>query len=420
MAKDVTFSAIDVGTTKVLTLIGRHDGMGGAEILGAGLAPSSGLRKGIIVDAGEAQESIRASLNDARQAAGVAPASAFVTVSGVHVESYPCAGTLHSTRQNVPVSQAELDRALAEAHPMDLPPRKRVLHKLPRTYSIDGLNSVRNPIGMHALRIDVEAVCMAGDASAVSAVVNAVESARLRVEGVVAAPIAVAEAVLTEDEMERGVVVMDIGGGVTTLALYRHGSLWSAGVLPLGGSQFTSDLSVALNISYEGALELKERHGVAALDVMGDDEAVAIEDPAEGRFLRVERRTIARYLHERAGELFKLAALKLRGYNHATLPSGGLVLTGGGSSIRGIERVARQVLGSPVRFALPDNPALPYDLRDPAFSAGIGAFYWAARRPHSAESVRGDERRHSVNASHAQANASPLGWFKGRMSKVAS
>lgn len=419
MTKDVTITAIDVGSAKVLTIIGRCNEWGGAEVLGAGLAPTAGMRKGVVVDAGEAREAIHASFVDARNAAGVSPASAFVTVSGVHLEGYLSWGALHSLRQNAPLTPSELARAVQAAHPADLPPAKRLLHKLPRVYSVDGLRGVRNPLGMHALQLEAETICVAGDAASIGALVGAVENTRVRVEGLVAAPIAAAEAVLTDDEMERGVVLMDIGAGVTTLAVYHHGSLWNAAVLPLGGNQFTSDLSVALNISFESAEEIKVGHGQAALDLMGD-EAVVVEDTVEGRMVRVERRTVARYLHDRAGELFRLAALKLRGFYYVNLPPAGLVLTGGGSNLRGIERVARQVLGSPVRFGCPEDSALPYDLRDPAFSAGVGALNWASMQPRSMESVREEQRRVKFNASYAQANAGPLSWLKGRMSKVAS
>lgn len=418
MSRDVTLTAIDVGSAKVLTLIGRRNEWGRAEVLGAGLAPAAGIRKGVVVDAGEAREAVRASLADARDAAGVSPASAFVTVSGAHLEGYLCWGALHSMRQNAPITASELARAVDAAHPADFPPRKQLLHKLPRSYAVDGLRGVRNPLGMHALRLEAETVCMAGDAASIGAMASAVESSRLCVEALVAAPVAAAEAVLTDDEIERGVVLMDIGGGVSTVAVYHRGSLWNAAVLPLGGNQFTSDLSLALNVSFETAEEIKVEHGQAALDLMGD-EAVVVEDPVEGRMVRVERRTVARYLHDRAGELFRLAALKLSGFYYPNLPPAGLVLTGGGSRLRGIERVARQVLGSPVRFGSPEDPGLPYDLRDPAFSAGVGALNWAAMRPRSERLAREEERRVKFNAGYAQANAGPLSWLKDRMSRVA-
>ena len=418
MAKDVTFAVIDVGTSKVLTLIGRRNDHGGAEVLGAGLAPSGGIHKGVVVDAGAAAESIRESLAEARDAAGVPSTSAFITVSGGHLETHACWGTLHSIGQDAAITAAELGRAVAAASPNDLSPRKEIIHKLPRTYSIDGLKGVRNPVGMHALRIDVETLCVTGESASIRALIGAVESARVRVEGIVAVPVALAEAVLSQDERERGVALMDIGGGVTTVAVYRHGTLWNAGALPLGGNQFTTDLSLALNVAPATAEELKIRFGQAALDVMGD-ESVELESEADRRLIRVERRTLARYLHERGGELFRLADRKLNEFGYPNLPPSGIVLTGGGSALRGIERVARQQLGSPVRFGFPEDPGLPHDLRDPAFSAGVGALYWASRQPRSTEAVRHQEKKVKYNSSYAQDNAGPLSRLKGRMSKAA-
>ena len=418
MVKDVTFAVIDVGTSKVLTLIGRRNEFGGAEVLGAGLAPSGGIHKGVVVDAGAAGESIRESLADARGAAGVSTTSAFITVSGGHLETHPSWGTLHSMGQNAAITAAELARAVAAAHPDGLSPRKEIIHKLPRSYAIDGLKGVRNPVGMHALRIDVETLCVTAESASVRALVGAVESARVRVEGLVAVPVAIAEAVLSQDDRERGVALMDIGGGVTTVAVYRQGTLWNAGVLPLGGNQFTTDLSLALNVAPETAEELKIRYGQAALDVMGD-ESVELESAADQRLVRVERRSLARYLHDRAGELFRMADKKLNDFGFPNLPAAGLVLTGGGSALQGIERVARQQLGSPVRFAFPEDPGLPHDLRDPAFSAGVGALYWASRQPRSTDAVRHEEKNVKYNSSYAQANAGPLSRLKDRMSKAA-
>ena len=380
MAKDVTFAVIDVGTSKVLTLIGRRNDHGGAEVLGAGLAPSGGIHKGVVVDAGAAAESIRESLADARDAAGVPATSAFITVSGGHVETHACWGTLHSMGQDAAITAAELGRAVAAASPKDLSPRKQIIHKLPRTYSIDGLKGVRNPVGMHALRIDVETLCVTGESASVRALVGAVESARVRVEGIVAVPVALAEAVLSQDERERGVALMDIGGGVTTVAVYRHGTLWNAGALPLGGNQFTTDLSLALNVAPATAEELKIRFGQAALDVMGD-ESVELESEADRRLIRVERRTLARYLHERAGELFRLADRKLNEFGYPNLPPSGIVLTGGGSALRGIETRRSSAARFPRAVRIPRGPGPAPRPARPRFSAGVGALYWASRQP---------------------------------------
>lgn len=418
MSRDVTFAVIDVGTSKVLTLIGRSNGYGGVEVLGAGLAPAAGIRKGVVVNAGEARESIRNSVEDARFAAGVPATSAFVTVSGTHLEAQVCWGALHSVSEEAAITPAELERATLSAQPDDLSSRRSIIHKLPRSCSVDGLRNVRNPIGMHALKLEMETVCVTGEVASINALVSAVESANVHVDGIVASPVAAAEASLSMDEMERGVVLMDIGGGITTVAVYRQGALWNTGALPLGGSQFTSDLALALNAAPVTAEEIKLRYGHAALDIMGD-ESVEVESPPDGRLVRVEPRSVARYLHERAAELFRIADRKLDSFGFPNLPPAGLVLTGGGSALRGIERVARQQLGSPVRAAVPEEPGLPYDLRDPAFSAGIGALHWASRQPVSSESLREQEKRRKFNEKYAQANAGPLSWLKDRMSRAA-
>jgi cell division protein FtsA len=216
-----------------------------------------------------------------------------------------------------------------------------------------------------------------------------------------------------------GVTLVDIGGGATTVSVYQQGALWNAAVLPLGGYQFTTDLAVALNTPYATAEEVKLRHGQASLDNI-DDENVEIQAFGDRRTVRVERRVISRYLHDRAEELFRLIGMKVRGFGFPALPPAGIVLTGGGATLPGIERVARRILGTPVRISGPEGlNGLPEGMIDPAYVASAGTLLWGTRHLASIDSARKEERRLNKNSGYAQNNAGPLSWFRERVRKVA-
>ncbi len=419
MTKDIVHTAIDVGTSKVSTLIAHRHSNGDVDVLGVGLAPSEGLRKGVVVNIQEAQEAIRISVAEAKRSAGVSPTSAYVGVSGSHIEAFPRWGSLRSLMYNSPLSSSEIDRAVDAAYPAELPPENQVLHLIPRLYAVDGLKGVRNPVGMHAQRLDVETLCIVGQSAPIQNLVTAVESTKINVRALVASAVSAGEASLSRDEKEMGVTLVDIGGGATTVSVYQQGTLWNSVVLPLGGYQFTTDLAVALNTPYDVAEEVKLRHGQATLDTI-DDENVEVMAFGDRRTVRVERRVISRYLHDRAEELFRLVGLKVRGFGFPALPPAGIVLTGGGANLPGIERVARRILGTPVRIGSPMGiNGLPEGMQDPAYVATVGTLLWGTRHLASIDSVRKEERRLNKTTGYAQNNAGPLSWLRERVRRVA-
>ena len=419
MTRDVVHTAIDVGTSKVSTLVAHRHLNGDVDVLGVGIAQSAGLRKGVVVNIQEAQEAIQNSVTEAKRSAGVNFTSAYVSVSGSHIEVFPRWGSLRSMMYNSPLSPSEIDRAVDAAYPAELPPENQVLHLIPRLYTVDGLRGVRNPVGMHAQRLDVETLCVVGQTAPIQNLVTAVENAKISVKALVAPAVSTGEAVLSRDEGEMGVTVVDIGGGATTVSVYQQGCLWNAAVLPLGGYQFTTDLAVALNTPYDTAEEVKLRHGLATLDTI-DDDNVEIQAFGDRRTVRVERRVISRYLHDRAEELFRLVGIKVKGFGFPAFPPAGIVLTGGGANLPGIDRVARRILGTPVRIGSPTGiNGLPEGMQDPAYVATAGALLQGIRHLSSIDSVRKEGRRLNRDNGYTQFNAGPLNWLRERVRKVA-
>jgi cell division protein FtsA len=291
-----------------------------------------------------------------------------------------------------------------------------VLHLIPRLYAVDGLKGIRNPVGMHALRLDVETLCIVSASAAVQNLVHATENAGLKSRGVVFSALAAGEATLTRDEKEMGVVLVEIGGGATTVALFQQGTLWNAAVLPVGGHQFTTDLAVALNAPYEVAEKVKLHHGQANLDGIGDD-YVELQAFGDRRTVRVERREICRFLQDRAEELFRLVQLKVSEFGLPAIPPAGIVLSGGGASLPGIDKVARRIVASPVRIGTPSGMQdLPQGMESPAYNASVGTVLWGVRNLASSREVgqRGG-RRTAMSNGHARAGGGPLGWLKGRL-----
>lgn len=379
MIRESLYVVVDVGTTKITTLVGvaQHDGQ--VEVVGAGVVPSAGVTKGVVVSIPEAQEAIQASLEEAARSSGKAIREAYATVTGTHLEFTTRVGTVRSPHYSLPITHAEVDKAIEFARPDDGDADRQILHMVPRTFTVDGLKGVRNPIGMHAQRLDVEALCVTASSTPIRNLVRAIEHSRVRVSGLIMAGLAAGESVLTRDERETGVLLIEIGGGVTTIAAFQQDALVVADVLPVGGCNCTNDLSVALSTPLENAEELKLEYG----DLMPDpskSDSVAVQPFGDGASTKVERREICRYLHDRTEEILRLAFIKARSLGYATMPPAGVVITGGVACTPGIQLLARRLYSAPVRIGVPHSlPGMDEGLTDPAFASSLGALMWSAK-----------------------------------------
>ena len=420
MEKDTVYTALDIGTSKVCTLVTARRPDGGVVTVGVGIVPSQGLRKGVVVNVEEAREAIRASLDEAARSAGTPGSSAYVSVTGSHLELFTRWGSLRTTDYNVPLSYDDIDLAVEAAYPRDLPPEKQVVHLVPQSYSVDGLNGVRNPIGMHASRVDVETLCIVAATAPLQHLVSTVESARIRVQGLVMAGLACGEAVLTADEKEAGVVLVEIGAGATTVAVFQHGNLSNAAVLPVGGYQFTTDLAVALNAPYDVAEEAKLRYGSAQHESIGD-ERVELRAFGDRRTVKVERREFCRYLHDRAEEVLRLSYMKVREFGYTGILPAGVVLAGGTANLPDIGTVARSIFNTPVRIGVPaglDN--LPEGLQDPGYAASAGTVLWSIRNRAEREERRASAKSSRAARGPSSANGERKGWLRRRVNRVAA
>jgi cell division protein FtsA len=261
MGKQTTLASIDVGTTKICTIIAEVDGGDLSRIAGVGITPSKGLHKGLVVNINEARESIRESLKKAEQTSACKIESAYVGVTGRHVSSLNNRGVVAITRNDRLVRSDDLKRVLHSAQSLKVPSDRKLLHVIPRSYAVDGQAGIENPVGMHGFRLDVETHVITAAVASIQNLAKCIRSIGVDIEDLVLEPLASSEAILTEDEKQVGVVMADIGGGTTDIAVFKDGSIWHTAILPVAGYQLTRDVAIGLGLPFDVAEEMKRRYG---------------------------------------------------------------------------------------------------------------------------------------------------------------
>ena len=379
--KSRTITAIDVGTTKVCTAIADMSDGGGLRIVGVGVTPSFGLHKGLVVNINEARESIRASVRKAEQSSNYKIDSAYVGVTGRHVSSLNNRGVVAITRNDRVVRSDDLKRVLTTAQSIKVPNDRKLLHVIPRSYAVDGQPGVKNPVGMHGFRLDVETHVITAAVTSIQNLVKCIRSIGIDVEDLVLEPLASSEAVLTEDEKEIGVILADIGGGTTDIAVFREGSIWHTSVIPVAGYQLTRDISIGLGLPFDVAEEMKKRYGSVMPVYEGRGEnTTAVSQDGHG----VSYQDLCDIVRARIEEVLKLILLELPSSEYETLVPAGLVLTGGSSNLAGIATLGREILQLPVRVGSPSNiGGIGDTLCDPAYATGVGLLLWGAKHESS-------------------------------------
>jgi len=376
--KSGTFAAIDVGTTKVCTIVGEVSGTGETRILGVGVAPSAGLSKGMVDNVREATEAIRASVDKAERASGTRILSAFVGLSGAHVESINNRGIVAVPDRSRPISPDDIARAMEGAKIISVPANREVLHVLPRYFVVDGQDSVSDPLGMYGQRLDVEAHIITVASNALANVAKVVEAAGVQVEEVVLQPLASAEAVLSPEEKRQGVILADIGGGCTDISVFVEGSIQHTATLGVGGNHITRDLVVGMRCPYHSAESAKEVFGNAIPSTVSPEETIDIEAFGAERERTYERRMICEIIQARCEEILEMIVSEVQSATDTELVSAGLVLTGGTARLPNLDLLAEQVTRLPARIGLPGHIfGLVDELHDPAYATGVGLLQWA-------------------------------------------
>ena len=375
-----TVAAIDVGTTKVCTLVGDLDPEGRPRVLGVGITASHGMKRGSIDNMAEVTAAVRRSVEQAESSAGIRVSSATVGLAGAHVGYINNKGLTAIAQPNRPITDADVERAIDSARTIAIPSNREVVHVLARHYSVDGMEQVSNPVGMHGHRLDIEAHVVTGMVSAMQNLKRCVTAAGVQVEQLVLEQLASAEAVLDDEERAHGVILADIGGGTTDIVVYLNGAVYHTAVLPVGGDSITNDLVVGMRTPFHAAEEIKEIHGHAIPSAVGVHETAELTAFGSEPRREVNRRRVCEIVQARMEEILEMVGQDVRRAGLSDLAAAGLVLTGGAANLEGIERLAAEVLHMPVRVAYPHEVAGKTDLIiNPAFATSIGLLGWAAR-----------------------------------------
>jgi cell division protein FtsA len=379
MADPRTFAVVDVGSTKVVALIAEEssDAERGYVVIGAGITASRGIGRGYVSDIAEATEAIRDALNGAEQSSGMTIADAVLSINGTHIDSQNSHGAIAIGRGNQGVTEEDIARGLDAAQAITLPNNRDIIHAIARSYKIDEHDGVRNPLRMLGFRMEVQAHIVTAQSTIQQNLHKCAAAAGLESHDVVFAGLASAQAVLNQMEREMGVVLVDIGGGTTNIVVFIEDRPWHSQVLTLNGGYFTRDLAQVFRIPIDVAEELKKNPGVMSAEALEDDGFYEVSGFGDEGMVRILKRDVAAVLHDRTTELFNHVEREIRRSGYDGMLAAGLVLTGGGARLSGIQDVARAVTGRQVRVARPLNLSGLVDaIRTEEFATVVGLADW--------------------------------------------
>lgn len=381
-ADENIFVGLDLGTTKVCVLVGHLDDEGKLRVIGSGIVPATGMKKGGVVNLEAVAKAIEIAKDKAERTSGYEISSALVSLSGAQIESMNSRGMAGVTGRTI--GYDDVARSLEAARSIAIPFNRELVHVVPRSFAVDGQDGIRSAIGMYGYRLEVEAHIVTANASQLRNLEKCVEAAGILVDGYVLSSLAAGELVLSETEREMGVVVCDIGGGTCDIGVYIEGASWHSAVIPVGGDHLTSDIAAGLHLPQETAETVKLRHGTCRVTMSDHDQLVTLRPFGQGQSVQIRIADLAAILEPRVEEIFGLVRQEIKRSGYDALLPAGVVLTGGTSRLPGIDLVAGDVLRMPVRTAKPEHlRGLVEKLHDPAYSASVGLLHWGIMQEES-------------------------------------
>lgn len=385
-------TGLDIGTTKICVIVAELT-ENGIEIIGCGTSPSQGLKKGVVVNIDVTVESIRQAVEAAEEMAGVALDSAFVGIAGGHIKGINSRGVIAISGKNQEVTQADLDRVIEAAKAITLPADRRVIHVIPQEFIIDDQGGVKEPVGMSGCRLEAEVHIVTGAIASAENIIKCATRAGLEVRDIVLQPLASSEATLTADEKELGVILIDIGGGTSDIAVFVDGSIRHTAVLPLGGDHLTHDIAIGLRTPPQCAEEIKRRYGCALASLAGGEEAVEVPSVGGRKPRLLSRQMLCEIVQPRAEEIFTHAGLEVRRVGLMQQVAAGIVVTGGSSSMEGMPELAEQLFDLPVRLGIPSGVGgLKEVVSSPMYATGVGLVLYGAAHLDQHQFSRSSER----------------------------
>jgi cell division protein FtsA len=382
---------LDVGTSQMAAIVGEVMEGGALDIIGLGTAESHGIRRGAVVNLEAAVESIRKAVEEAELTAGVEIDSVYLGLSGAHVKAFNSRGVVAVAGKNREITREDVKRAIDAAKAVTLPSGREILHVLPQDFVVDDEDGIGAPIGMTGSRLEVNVHVVTGSASSTQNVIACANRAGVEVVETVLEQLAASEAVLTPDEKELGVALVDVGGGTTDFAIFERGSLWHTGVVAIGGDHFTNDIAVGLRTPIPDAEKIKRRCGCALTSMVDEDETMEVASVGGRKPRLMARRILSEILQPRAEEIFHLLWDEIRRAGYEKSLNSGIVLTGGGAILDGMAEIAEQIFDLPIRRGCPAGVGgLADHVNSPEFATAVGLVMYAHRnQPNDAGRLAG-------------------------------
>jgi cell division protein FtsA len=408
LAKPNLIVGLDIGTTKICAIVGevREDSPNRVDIIGIGTSPSRGLRKGVVVNIESTVESIKKAIEEAELMAGVQINAVYAGIAGGHIKGFNSRGVI--AVKDGEVSEADVDRVIDAAKAVAIPLDREILHVLPQEFIVDEQDGIQDPLGMSGVRLEAEVHIITGAVTSAQNIVKSVNRAGLEVVDIVLQPLASSEAVLSPDERELGVAMVDIGGGTTDIATFMGGSVWHTAVLGIGGNHLTNDIAVGLRTPTGEAEKIKTRFGCAMTALVKDDETIEVPSVG-GRPPRIlSRQLLAEIIEPRAEEIFGLVAREIKRTGHEEMVASGVVISGGTAILEGMVEVAERVLDLPVRRGVPTTVGGLVDIvRSPMYATGVGLILYAMK-----SRGKRDPKRFSNDRLFQKVTGRMRGWIK--------
>ncbi len=375
---------LDIGTTKICAIVAGQDRAGRVNILGIGRAPSDGLTRGVVTNIDRTVKAISSAIEQAEQNSGVKIRMVNVGIAGDHIQSFQSRGVIAIASPDNEITQSDVDRLIADTKRIALPSDQKIIHVIPQEFIIDGQDGVMDPIGMSGVRMEASVHVITGLVTAAKNIYRCVERAGLEVQDVVLEPLASSYAVLSEEEREVGVALVDIGGGTTDLAVFEEKTIRHTAVIGIAGRKVTDDIRKGLGVLQEQAEYLKCVHGFAAASEVIDDEPILIPGIGGRAPREVSKSTLCQIIQPRIEEILEIIGLEIKRSGYARHLSAGVVLTGGGALVKGTATLAREILGTDVKIGLPIGLAggLIHEIENPMYATGVGLVVHGLHKGH--------------------------------------
>ncbi|MGP9767586.1 cell division protein FtsA [Halomonas sp. AOP13-D3-9] len=414
---------LDIGTSKVVAIVGQPTDDGGIEIAGIGSHPSRGMKRGVVINIESTVQSIQRAVEEAELMAGCDIHSVYVGVAGSHISSMNSDGVVAIKEREV--TPSDIERVIDSARARAISEGQRVLHVLPQEFSIDAQGGIREPLGMSGVRLEAQVHLVTAALNAVQNIEKCVRRCGLEVDAIILEQLASSMAVLTDDERELGVCMVDIGGGTTDMAIFSEGAIRHTAVIPIAGDQVTNDIAMALRTPTQHAEEIKVKYACALTHLAASDEMIKVPSVGDRPARDLSRQALAEVVEPRYEELFTLIRDELRRSGYEDMVAAGIVLTGGTSRMEGVSELAEEIFHMPVRIASPQNVrGLADVVHNPIYATGVGLLHYALQetrhgqglRSHggvvAAHKGRNELARRDIKEDHS-ALARIKGWFKG-------